>query len=66
MTQGERIASLEQQVLFLTTQQKEMNGKLDQLLTLKNKGMGALMLASTIIGTGIVGILAQLFGWWRN
>lgn len=61
---GERVAVLE-------TKQEEINGKLeaiteklDALLELKAKGMGALGLISLLIGSGVIGIVftvLQLF-----
>lgn len=41
---------------------KEVNGKLDQLLALRYKGLGAFWLASSLIGTGIVGFFWSWFG----
>ena len=41
----------------------EINGKLDNLLTLRDKGVGAFWLASTILGTGIAGAIFAFFGW---
>jgi len=46
--------------------QQETNDKLDNLLAIRNKGIGAFWLASTLLGTGIVGLIVQLFSWWEN
>lgn len=40
--------------------------KLDGLLVLKNKGMGAFWLASIIFGSSIVGALAVAIGWIKS
>lgn len=61
---AERVVRLEVEVTQLTkmleehqTTTKEMNDKLDSLLTLRHKGVGAFWLASALMGTGIVGFL---------
>jgi hypothetical protein len=54
-TQAERITALEVQVAAMQKTQLEINDKLDELLTLRNKGIGAFWLASALIGTGFVG-----------
>lgn len=72
-TQAERLVALELQVKSITlTQQKyedhwkEVNGKLDELLSLRNKGIGAFWLASILTGTGIIGVLVSMFDWFRG
>lgn len=59
----ERIAVLETQVASLNTQVGDMNAKLDSLLALRNKGVGAFWLASALTGTGIIGALSLLWDW---
>lgn len=63
-TLAERVVRLETEVNQLTkmlqehqTTTKEMNEKLDSLLTLRHKGVGAFWLASAVLGTGIIGFL---------
>lgn len=65
-TQAERIASLETQVSLMRNEQIETNKKLDDLLALRNKGVGAFWLASSILGTGIIGVMATIFGWFHH
>lgn len=67
-TLAERVVRLEVEVTQLTKMleehqatTKEMNEKLDSLLTLRHKGVGAFWLASAVLGTGIIGFL-QWFG----
>lgn len=60
ITQAERITALEVRVSDMQTQQQEMNNKLDDLLAMRHKGMGAFWLASALIGTGIIGFLDLL------
>ncbi len=73
----ERIAVLELKVQQLgedfskhaqetRTEAITLEQKLDDLLTLKNKGMGAFWLASTIFGTGIVGGIVMLINYLRG
>lgn len=65
-TEAERIMALEVRVLDLLEGQAEMNKKLDDLLQIKYKGIGAFWLASTIIGTGIIGLITQFSQWWHS
>jgi len=60
ISQAERIAALEIQVSEVQRVQREINNKLDELLGLRNKGIGAFWLASALLGTGIVGFLGVL------
>lgn len=73
-TQGERLVSVEVEVrelkkdfdehkLETKKQLIEVNDKLDKLLTLRDKGVGAFWLASTILGTGIVGGIITFVNW---
>lgn len=64
--QGERIMALEVRVAEMQVQQKEINDKLDTLLAMRNKGLGAFWLASTLLGTGIVGFIVQIISWWKH
>lgn len=66
ITQAERITALEVRVSDLLKTQQETNDKLDELLAMRNKGIGAFWLASTLLGTGIVGFIVQLISWWRH
>lgn len=42
------------------------NEKLDSLLELKAKGMGAIWLASAVLGSGILGVLYMITSWMRG
>ena len=77
LAQGERLAGVEVEVRELkksfedhkintTHQFDELKDKLDELLTLRNKGIGAFWLASSLIGTGIVGLFFQLLHWFKG
>lgn len=76
-TQVERLTRMEVEVQALKesfdehkqeTKEKfnEINDKLDDLLTLRNKGAGVFWLITTLVGTGIIGgawqVLNFLFG----
>lgn len=45
---------------------KEMMDKLDELLALKNRGMGVFWLASTLFGTVLVGIASNFTSWFKS
>lgn len=66
MAQGERIAALEVRVSEVQKIQQEINSKLDDLLAIRNRGIGAFWLAATLLGTGIVGFGFQVVSWWRH
>lgn len=61
-----RIAVLELEVRTMKQAQIETNQKLDELLLLRSKGMGAFWLASSVLGTGIVGAIFTLVAWMRG
>lgn len=62
----ERITALETEVVLLKVTLAEMDRKLDDLLVLRYKGAGAFWLAATLVGTGIVGAISQLFAWFKG
>lgn len=70
---AQRIAVLEVKVENLIAEQKEMvsvqtsiDTKLSELLELKSKGLGAFWLASTLMGTGLLGLVVALVNWMRG
>ncbi len=65
-TEADRLAALEFKMAHMQDNIESINEKLDELLTLKNKGIGAFWLASTIVGTGIIGLFTQLYHWWST
>jgi hypothetical protein len=62
----ERIAVMEHQVSKLVEDVKSIDDKLDQLLELKAKGMGAVRFATLIIGSGVIGIVSSLIMWIKG
>lgn len=76
-TVEERIAVLETKVSLLSAQvvshaeetrneYSSLSAKLDDILALKNKGMGAVWLASALIGSGIIGLVSMAINWLRG
>jgi len=61
-----RLALLEANVESLVTIMEQRDKKLDELLELKHRGMGALWLASLIFGTSIIAAAATLISWIRS
>lgn len=62
----QRIAVLEQQVEVITEQTRLTNEKLDELMHLKSKGIGAFWLASSLLGTGIIGFVLSLVNYFKG
>jgi len=63
---AERIAVVEHQVSKLVEDVKNMDGKIDQLLQLKYKGMGAFWFASLIVGTGVATMFTTIVAWFKG
>lgn len=62
----ERLASLEAQVSELRDEQQKMIGKLDELLSIKDKGVGAFWFVSAIFGSGIVASVVAIINMFRG
>lgn len=62
--QGERIASLEALRAIDSGRLQSIEEKLDELLELKNKGMGAFWLISVLSGTVVTAVIAFIQGWF--
>lgn len=60
-TLQERVAVLETKLEKLD----KIEGKLDELLDLKSKGMGALSLVGLILGSGFLGVIALIMQHFR-
>lgn len=65
-TNLERIAILETKLTSTEIKLTSIEEKLDQLLELKSKGMGALGLASLVIGSGALGIIWMIVNFFRG
>lgn len=63
---GSRLSVLEYKVSLLQDQSTKVEAKLDELLALRQKGMGAFWLASSLLGTGIIGLVFTLVSWMRG
>lgn len=64
--EAERITALEVQMSYLMEMMAKQNEKLDELLGLKNRGVGAFWLASALAGTGIIGVLVSVVEWIKG
>lgn len=61
-----RLALLEANVSSLLAVMEERDRKLDELLTLKHRGMGAIWLASLLFGSSMLAALATLISWIKS
>jgi len=64
--QAERTKALEVKVQSLESTLSSVEGKLDELLELKSKGMGAFWLASLVVGTIISLAGSSIIEWFRG
>ena len=62
----QRVAQMEKSIETTKTSITHMDGKLDQLLELKAKGMGAFWLVSLIFGSGVLASIVSAITWWRG
>lgn len=62
---AERIAVLEHKVEAMEENLKGISQKLDTLLELKSKGLGAFWLVGLIFGSGIIGIAVTAFSFFK-
>lgn len=61
-----RLAVLEHRINAIDNEIKTVNTKLDELLQLRSKGMGAFWLASLLVGTGIFGFFVTMMNWMKG
>lgn len=66
LSDHERIAVLETQVKTMSDRFDSFEEKLDEVLELKNKGLGAFWLASALIGSGILSGIFSLISWMKG
>ena len=62
----ERIARLETRLESVEITVKAIDTKMDEIIALRNKGIGAFWLASTIIGTSIVSFFNVIWHWFKG
>ena len=62
---AERIAILETKFEAMEKNLKDISQKLDTLLELKSKGLGAFWLVGLIFGSGVLGILVTAFSFFK-
>ena len=65
-SEAERLAVLEYKDSQQEIKLAEISRKLDELLVLRNKGLGAFWLATSLIGTGLFGVMALVFDWFKG
>lgn len=65
-TQAERLAALETSSALLSVQVQNIDAKLDNLLALRDRGLGAFWLASALLGTSFVGFITMMLGWFHK
>ena len=63
---AERLAVLEHRVEEGNADIKELKVAVQELLQLRSKGTGAFWLASSLLGTGIVGAFVALVDWVKG
>jgi len=66
LTLLERIATLESQREDDRILLNDIKTKLDELLELKHKGMGAIGLVGLIIGSGIIGVVITVWNMFKG
>ncbi len=64
--EGERTAILETEVAGLKKSVEAMDSKLDELLALKSKGLGAVWFASILLGSGFMTFVGHFFDWFKG
>lgn len=65
-TEAERLAVVETRLSALEKSNESIEAKLDELIAMRNKGIGAFWLASGLMGTGIVGAVTAMWNWLHN
>jgi len=65
-TAVERIATLEAENKELKKNQEVILEKLDLLLGLRHKGIGAFWVISALTGTGLIGFVFSVISWIRG
>lgn len=57
------IKALDQKVDAVDTTLSSLDKKVDDLLALRNKGAGAFWVMSSLVGTGFLSLIYQLYEW---
>jgi uncharacterized membrane protein len=65
-TLNERVAVLETKLEATQKQLQSIERKLDELLELKSKGMGAIGLVSLIAGSGVIGVIVMIVSFFSG
>ena len=62
----ERLAILETKVTAMIETNQELNKKIELLLELRHKGVGAFWVASGLFGTTVMGVFFALVHWLKS
>lgn len=63
---AQRISVLETKMEALAETSERVEEKLNELLQLRSKGVGAFWVASTLLGSGIMGSLLVFIDWFKG
>ena len=66
LEQAERLAVLETKFEQLVADNSLIKKKLDELLELKQKGLGAFWLVGLVVGTGLLGLASTILGFFNK
>jgi hypothetical protein len=61
-----RVAVLETKFEQMEEDLKKISSKLDELLELKAKGMGAVGLVSLVVGSGVLGLIMMVINFFKG
>lgn len=66
MTQLERIVRMETKLAQLEKTVDSINSKMDDLLALRQKGVGVFWLASILFGTSLAAFITYVASWFKG
>lgn len=61
-----RLAVIEVQIKSLIEEMEKRDKKIDELLALKNRGLGAIWLVTLIFGSSLIAGLATVISWFKG
>lgn len=66
MDPNERLAVIEHRLNTVESNYKAIDQKLDQIVSLRDRGMGAFWLASALVGIGGLSLVSVVFKWIKE
>lgn len=66
MDPNERLAVIEHRLNTVESNYKAIDQKLDQIVSLRDRGMGAFWLASALVGIGGLSLVSLAFKWIKE